>query len=196
MPTDPASLDLPLLDLPDMAAWEAWLEENSESAPGVWLRLARKKSGLQTVSYPEAVEAALCFGWIDGQKKSFDDQSSIQRFTPRRARSIWSKINVEKATALLEAGRMRPGGIRAIEAARADGRWDGAYDAPSAAKVPEELARALDARPSAKAFFETLNAANRYAIIFRVQTARKPETRARWVERLVEMLERGEKIHP
>lgn len=196
MPTDPASLDLPLLDLPDMAAWEAWLEENSETAAGVWLRLARKNSGLQTVSYPDAVEVALCFGWIDGQKKSFDDRSSIQRFTPRRARSLWSKINVAKATALLESGRMRPGGIRVIEAAKADGRWDAAYDGSASATVPDELARALDARPAAKAFFESLNSANRFAIIFRIQTARKPETRAKWVKRLVEMLERGEKILP
>ena len=196
MPTDPASLDLPLLDLPDRAAWEAWLEANSETAPGAWLRLARKKSQLQTVTYPEAVEVALCFGWIDGLKKSFDDDSSIQRFTPRRARSLWSKINREKAVALIESGQMRPGGLRAIEAARADGRWDAAYDPPSSGKLPEELERALEANPAAKAFFESLNSANRYAVIFRVQTSRKAETRARWVERLVAMLERGEKIHP
>jgi uncharacterized protein YdeI (YjbR/CyaY-like superfamily) len=196
MPPNPSSLDLPLLHVPDRASWEAWLDDNAETSSGVWLRLARKDSGLVSVSYVDAVEAALCHGWIDGQKKSFDDQSSIQRFTPRRARSLWSKINRERATRLLESGMMRPGGLKAIEAARADGRWDRAYDSPRSATVPDELERALAANPAAKAFFESLNSANRFAIIFRVQTARKPETRARWVERLVDMLERGEKLHP
>jgi uncharacterized protein YdeI (YjbR/CyaY-like superfamily) len=189
-------LDLPLLHVTDLAAWETWLDANSESSPGVWLRLARKNSKVETVTYVDAVEAALCHGWIDGQKRSFDDQSSIQRFTPRRSRSIWSKINRERATRLIESGRMKAGGLKAIEAARADGRWEGAYDSPRSATVPEDLERALAANPTAKSFFESLNSANRYAVLFRVQTSRKPETRARWIERLVGMLERGEKLHP
>jgi uncharacterized protein YdeI (YjbR/CyaY-like superfamily) len=178
------------------AEWEAWLRQHHETAPGVWIRFAKKGSGVPTVTYLEAVHGALCFGWIDGQARSVDDASYVQRFTPRRARSIWSKRNREFATALIEAGRMQPAGLREVERARADGRWDAAYDAPSTATVPDDLRAALDASPAAAELFATLNSQNRYAILHRVQTARKPETRARRIERLVAMLEAGETLYP
>jgi len=178
------------------AEWEAWLREHHASAPGIWIRFAKKGSGVPSVTYLEALHAALCFGWIDGQARSVDDASYVQRFTPRRARSIWSKRNREFATALIEAGRMQPAGLREVERAQADGRWDAAYDAPSTATVPEDLQRALDASPEAAAFFATLNGQNRYAILHRVQTAKRPETRARRIERFVAMLEQGETLYP
>lgn len=188
--------ELPILHVEDGESWESWLALNADSSPGVWLRLARKNSGLAAVSYAEALEAALCYGWIDSQKKSYDDRSSIQRFTPRGPRSIWSKINRAKAIRLIDEGRMAPAGLKAIEAAKADGRWDNAYDGARTATVPEDLALALEKDPAARATFEALNSANRYAVLFRIQTARKPETRARWIEKLVGMLSRGELLHP
>jgi uncharacterized protein YdeI (YjbR/CyaY-like superfamily) len=177
-------------------AWEEWLRANHDTRPGgVWIKFARKASGIPTVTYMEALHAALCYGWIDGQARSFDERFYLQRFTPRRARSIWSKRNVGFATALIESGRMQPAGLREIERAKADGRWDAAYDGPSAATVPDDLQAALDADPRAARFFARLDAANRYAVLWRVQTARKPETRARRIAQLVAMLARGEKIH-
>ena len=178
------------------AEWEAWLRQHHETAPGVWIRFAKKGSGVPTVTYLEAVHGALCFGWIDGQARSVDDASYVQRFTPRRARSIWSKRNREFATALIEAGRMQPAGLREVERARADGRWDAAYDAPSTATVPDDLRAALDASPAAAELFATLNSQNRYAILHRIQTAKKPETRARRIERFVAMLAAGETLYP
>jgi uncharacterized protein YdeI (YjbR/CyaY-like superfamily) len=178
------------------AEWEAWLREHHDSAPGIWIRFAKKGSGVPSVTYLEALHAALCFGWIDGQARSVDDASYVQRFTPRRARSIWSQRNREFATALIEAGRMQPAGLREVERAQADGRWEAAYDAPSTATVPEDLQRALDASPEAAAFFATLNGQNRYAILHRIQTAKRPETRARRIERFVAMLEKGETLYP
>ncbi len=175
--------------------WEAWLREHHGTAPGVWIRFARKGSGVPTVTYLEALEVALCFGWIDGQAKGGDDTYYTQRFTPRRARSMWSKRNRDFATALIESGRMQPAGLREVERARADGRWDAAYDAPSTAVVPDDLQRALDASPAAAAFFATLTSQNRYAILHRVQTAKRPETRARRIARFVAMLEAGETLH-
>jgi uncharacterized protein YdeI (YjbR/CyaY-like superfamily) len=176
--------------------WEAWLRDHHDTVPGVWIRFAKKGSGVPTVTYLEALHAALCFGWIDGQARSLDDAAYVQRFTPRRARSIWSKRNRDFATALIEAGRMQPAGLREVERAKADGRWDAAYDAPSTATVPEDLQRALDASPAAAEFFATLNSQNRYAILHRVQTAKRPETRARRIERFVAMLEAGETLYP
>jgi uncharacterized protein YdeI (YjbR/CyaY-like superfamily) len=178
------------------AEWEAWLREHHDSAPGIWIRFAKKGSGVPSVTYLEALHAALCFGWIDGQARSVDEASYVQRFTPRRARSIWSQRNREFATALIEAGRMQPAGLREVERAQADGRWEAAYDAPSTATVPEDLQRALDASPEAAAFFATLNGQNRYAILHRIQTAKRPETRARRIERFVAMLEKGETLYP
>jgi uncharacterized protein YdeI (YjbR/CyaY-like superfamily) len=176
--------------------WEAWLREHHDTAPGVWIKFARKGSGIPSVTYMEALHAALCFGWIDGQARAGDESFYVQRFTPRRARSIWSKRNVTFATELIESGRMQPAGLREVERAKADGRWDAAYDAPSTATVPDDLQAALDAEPEAAAFFATLNSQNRYAILHRVQTAKKPETRARRIATFVAMLKRGERLHP
>lgn len=147
------------------------------------------------MTYAEALDVALCNGWIDSQKKGYDDASWLQKFTPRGAKSIWSKVNREKALALIESGRMKPAGLAAVESAQRDGRWDAAYDSSSTATVPDDLQAALDGNSRAKAFFATLNSANRYAVLFRVQTARKAETRARRIEQLVGMLERHETIH-
>jgi uncharacterized protein YdeI (YjbR/CyaY-like superfamily) len=177
--------------------WEAWLREHHETTPaGVWIRFARKGSGIPSVTYAEALQVALRFGWIDGQARSLDDAHYVQRFTPRRARSIWSKRNRDFATALIEAGAMEPAGLREVERAKADGRWDAAYDAPSTATVPDDLRAALDANAAAAGFFAGLDAQNRYAILHRVQTAKRPETRARRIEKFVAMLAAGEKIHP
>lgn len=177
-------------------AFEAWLKRHHASSGGLWLQIAKRGAAEPSVTYAEAVDLALCWGWIDGQKKALDDQHFLQRFTPRRARSLWSKINVDKATALIAGGRMQAPGLAQIEAAQADGRWAHAYDGARTAEVPDDLAAALDAEPAAKAFFATLNATNRYAVLWRIQTAVKPETRARRIEQLVAKLARGEAFHP
>jgi uncharacterized protein YdeI (YjbR/CyaY-like superfamily) len=191
-----ATPDLPTEHFADAAAWERWLERHAASA-GVWLKIAKKDAGIPSVTYAEALDVALCHGWIDGQKKGFDAQFFLQRFTPRRARSTWSKINVAKIETLTAAGRMRPAGEREVEAAKADGRWDAAYDGARSMEVPPELAKALALAKhrKAKAFFDTLDKTNRYAVCWRVQTAVKPETKRARVEKLVAMLAKGEKIH-
>lgn len=176
-------------------AFEAWLKKNHATSDGLWLKIAKRGSNEPSVTYPEAVEIALCWGWIDGQKKSLDDQHYLQRFTPRRARSVWSKINVEKVQALIDAGRMQAPGEAQVEAAKADGRWARAYDGARTSTVPEDLQAALEAEPAAKTFFASINASNRYAILWRIQTAAKAETRARRIAQLVAMLARGETIH-
>jgi uncharacterized protein YdeI (YjbR/CyaY-like superfamily) len=178
------------------AAWEAWLEAHHATSDGIWMKIAKKGTGIPTVAYPEVLDTALCFGWIDGQRKALDDRYFLQRFTPRRARSRWSQVNRDKVAALTSAGRMRPAGIAEVERAKADGRWDAAYDAPSTAAVPDDLAAALDAQPQARAFFETLSGQNRYAILHRVQDAKRPETRARRIEKFVAMCAAGERIYP
>ena len=176
-------------------AFETWLKKNHATCDGLWLKIAKRGADEPSVTYAEAVEIALCWGWIDGQKKGLDDQHFLQRFTPRRARSIWSKINVDKVAALVAAGRMQAPGHAQIEAAKADGRWAQAYDGARTSAVPADLLAALEAEPRAKAFFATINAANRYAVLWRIQTAMKAETRARRITQLVEMLARGETIH-
>jgi uncharacterized protein YdeI (YjbR/CyaY-like superfamily) len=191
-----AADDLEIRPFPSAETWEEWLRQHHETVPGVWIKFAKKASGVPTVTYLEALHVALRFGWIDGQARSLDDAFYLQRFTPRRARSIWSKRNRDFATALIEAGRMEPAGLREVERAKADGRWDAAYDAPSSATVPDDLQAALDADPAAAAFFADLNSQNRYAILHRVQTAKKPETRARRIETFVAMLAAGEKLYP
>lgn len=191
MPAAPA--DSVLFD--SAQAFEAWLAQRHGSADGLWLRLAKQSATEPGLRYAEAVEVALCWGWIDGQKQALDAQHFLQRFTPRRARSIWSKINVQKAQALIEAGRMQAPGLAQVEAARADGRWARAYDGARTATMPADLVAALDAEPRAKAFFATINAAKRYAVLWRVQTAVKAETRARRIAQLVAMLARGETPH-
>jgi len=177
-------------------SWETWLAKNHARSAGVWLRLAKKASGLESVSCAEALEVALCYGWIDGQKKPESATAWLQRFVPRTERSIWSRINREKAKALIAAGRMKPAGLAAIERARANGRWETAYDSHRSATVPADLQAELDRNPRAAKFFATLDRANRYAVLFRIQTARKPETRQRRISQFVAMLARGEKLHP
>ena len=178
------------------AEWEAWLDEHHADSDGIWVKFAKKASGIPTVVYAEAVEASLRYGWIDGQVKRLDDDHYIQRFTPRRARSRWSKINRAKAEALIASGAMEAAGLAEVERAKADGRWDAAYDAPSTATVPDDLRAALDRDPAAAELFETLDSTNRYAILHRIQEAKKPDTRARRIETFVAMLSRGETIHP
>jgi uncharacterized protein YdeI (YjbR/CyaY-like superfamily) len=179
----------------DQTAWAAWLAKNHARSSGIWLRLAKKNSGLKSITYAEALDIALCYGWIDGQKKPENDQTWLQRFCPRSPKSIWSKINCEKALALIESGRMMPPGHQAIEQAKNTGHWDSAYDSPSRATVPDDFQAALDASPRANAFFMNLDRANRYAILFRIQTGKRPETRERNIQKFIAMLERGEKIH-
>jgi uncharacterized protein YdeI (YjbR/CyaY-like superfamily) len=176
-------------------AFEVWLRKNCSTSEGVWLLIAKLAADKMTVTYSEAVEVALCYGWIDGQKKALDAQHWLQRFSPRRARSLWSKANRAKAEALIQSGRMQPSGMAEIDRARSDGRWDAAYDGARTATVPPDLQTALDARPEAQAFFSQLDSANRYAVLWRIQTAKRPETRSGRIETLVAMLARGEKIH-
>ena len=173
------------------ADFEAWLEENHAVSDGIWLKFAKKGSGIETVVYAEALDVALCFGWIDGQTKSVDDDWYLQRFTPRRRRSKWSKRNTEKAEALIAAGRMRPAGLAQVEAAKADGRWEDSYPSPSEIAVPPDLQAEFESNPKAAAFFETLNGQNRYAVLYRIHDAKRPETRARRIAQFVAMLAEG-----
>jgi uncharacterized protein YdeI (YjbR/CyaY-like superfamily) len=189
------AVDVPQIAFQSDADWERWLEANHATAAGVWIRMARKGSGIASVSLPEALDTALCFGWIDGIRKSLDDQCFLQRYQPRQTRSRWSKINVGHAERLIAEGRMRPPGVAEIERAKADGRWAAAYASPSNMTVPDDLQRELDARPAAKAFFATLSSQNRYAILYRLQDAKRPETRARRLAQFVAMLEAGETLH-
>jgi uncharacterized protein YdeI (YjbR/CyaY-like superfamily) len=177
------------------AEWEAWLDQHHADSDGVWIKMAKKSTGIASVAYPEVLETALCFGWIDGRREALDDRYFLQRFTPRRARSRWSKINREKAEALIAAGRMRPAGLAEVERARADGRWAAAYEGQRAITVPEDLQCELDARPQAAAFFAQLSSQNRYAILYRLHDAKRPETRARRLAKFVAMLEAGETLH-
>lgn len=187
---------LPILSFPSPKKWEEWLAKNHDTSKGLWLKISKKGVEPVTVNYAEALEGALCQGWIDGQKGALDDQFWLQRFTPRGPRSPWSKINQEKALALIEAGRMQPAGLAEVEKAQGDGRWERAYASQSKAEVPDDLQAELDRNPEAAAFFATLNGANRYAVLYRVQEAKKPETRARRIEKFIGMLNRGEKVHP
>ncbi len=175
--------------------FETWLKKNGANSDGLWLRLAKKASPLESVSYIEALEVALCYGWIDGLKKSYDEDSWLQKFTPRRAKSIWSKINRDRVQELIESGRMQAAGLSEVERAKADGRWDAAYDSMSNAEIPDDLAIAFESNPKAAAFFATLTGSNRYAVLYRIQTAKKAETRAKRVKQFVEMLDWEEKIH-
>jgi uncharacterized protein YdeI (YjbR/CyaY-like superfamily) len=177
-------------------AWENWLSQNHDQLTSAWLRLAKKGSEIRSLTYAEALESALCFGWIDAQKKPESASAWLQRFTPRGKRSIWSKINRQKATALMECGRMRESGLQEVLRARQDGRWGRAYDSPRNAQVPEDFQAALDKNAKARAFFATLESRNRYAILFRIQTVKRAETRARKISEFVAMLEKQQKIHP
>jgi uncharacterized protein YdeI (YjbR/CyaY-like superfamily) len=176
--------------------WEAWLADQHASSSGLWLKLAKKGSGFESISRADALEVALCYGWIDGQADSFDDDHWLQRFTPRTARSKWSRINREKAIQLIETGAMKPAGLREIERAKADGRWVAAYEPPSTAAIPDDLQGELAKSDRAREFFATLDSRNRYAILHRIQDAKRPETRARRIAKYVAMLNEGKKIYP
>lgn len=186
---------LPIRLFEQPSDWAAWLEEHHADSSGIWLRLAKKASGSVSITYSEALDIALCYGWIDGQKKGYDETSWLQKFTPRRPKSIWSKINREKAQTLIQNGHMKPAGLRAIEQAQHDGRWDAAYDPPSQATVPSDFQAALDKNMEAKAFFASLTRTNRYAILFRIQTTKKAETRSKRIQQFIAMLERHELLH-
>jgi uncharacterized protein YdeI (YjbR/CyaY-like superfamily) len=187
---------LPILLFETQQDWEAWLNEHHGEAAGIWLKLAKKDADTASLTYAEALESALCYGWIDGQKASFDLQHWLQKFTPRRPQSIWSKVNRAKAAALIAAGRMQPAGLRQVELAQADGRWNRAYASQSNITIPADFQSELDKNPEAQAFFSSLDGANRYAILFRIQTAKRAETRSARMQKFIEMLSRHEKIHP
>jgi uncharacterized protein YdeI (YjbR/CyaY-like superfamily) len=187
--------DLPVLLFATPPDFEAWLEENHTESAGFWLKIAKKGSGETSIGYAEGLELALCFGWIDSQKRGLDEKFFLQRFTPRRPRGRWSRINRVKVEALIAAKAMRPAGMAEVKAAKADGRWDAAYEGARTAKVPDDLRRELDANEAARDFFATLDSSNRYAILYRLDDAKKPETRERRLRKFVAMLERGEKIH-
>jgi uncharacterized protein YdeI (YjbR/CyaY-like superfamily) len=188
--------NLPVIAFDDQQAWATWLHANHTTSSGLWIQLARRASSTRSISYAEAVEIALCYGWIDGQTKSHDETTWLQKFTPRRRGSIWSKINREKAEKLMSTGRMQPAGLAEVNRAKEDGRWDAAYDSARAATVPEDFQAALKSSPPASAFFRTLNSRNRFAILFRIQTAKRPATRARRIEQFIRMLENHDKLYP
>ena len=188
--------DLPVMDFASQAVWEGWMKENHASSKGVMMKIAKKASGKTSVTYAEALEIALCYGWIDSRKEAYDDQYYLQRFTPRGPRSIWSKINREKAEKLIQEGRMLPEGQKAVDQAKKNGRWDAAYAPQSNKEIPTDFKAALKKSPKAEAFFETLNSVNRFAIIFRIGNVKKEETRQRKIAQFIAMLEKGEKIYP
>ena len=188
--------DLPIIPFASQGDCEQWLQTQHATAKGLWLKIAKKGSGIDSVTYDEALQSALCYGWVDGQKGSYDEQFWLQRLTPRGPRSRWSLINREKATDLLDQGRMKPAGLEQIRQAQRDGRWDAAYEGQRAATVPDDLQRELEQNPEAKAFFATLDATNRYAILYRLKDAKKPETRARRLAKYIAMLGEHEKLHP
>jgi uncharacterized protein YdeI (YjbR/CyaY-like superfamily) len=187
---------LPTLRFASHASWERWLDEHHGDSEGVWIKIAKKQTGIDSVRYPEVLETALCFGWIDGRREAHDETHFLQRFTPRRQRSRWSRINRETAERLIADSRMRAAGLAEVERAKADGSWEAAYEGQRTITVPDDLARELDTRPQANAFFEQLSSQNRYAILYRLQDAKRPETRARRLAKFVAMLEAGETIHP
>ena len=185
----------PVLAFASSEDWEAWLEREHAASDGVWIKFAKKGSGVASVAYPEAVEVALCYGWIDSQMQSLDERFYVQKFTPRRARRKWSRINRDKIEELTKAGRMKPAGLAVVELAKADGRWEAAYASPSTVELPPDLQRALDASPQAAEFWAGLNKANRFAIVYQLEDAKKPETRERRLAKFMAMLERGEKLY-
>jgi len=184
--------DLPILPFPSQSKFADWLAKNHKKSNGLWLKIAKKDSGIPTVTYMEAIDVALCYGWIDGQRKGFDDKYFLQRFTPRRPKSIWSKINVEKVERLIKDGHMKPAGLKAIEAAKADGRWANAYHGQKNMVVPEDFQKALNKNKKAKAAFESLKSSERYSFLFQIHNAKKAETRERRIKQFVEMLEKSE----
>lgn len=184
----------PTIAFATQQAWEDWLTAEHERTPGLWIKMAKKSSGVQSITHPEALDVALCYGWIDAQRVGFDDVFFLQRFVPRRRQSPWSQINIGNVQRLTDAGRMQPAGIAEVERAKADGRWDRAYQSQRNAEVPPDLRAALDANPQAADFFATLKGTNRYAVLYRIQEAKRPETRARRIATFVDMLARGETL--
>ena len=189
------SVELPILPFANKKKWTDWLTKQHDKSGGIWLKLAKKDSGIASVTYDEALESALCYGWIDGQKKGLDDKYWLQKFTPRAPKSIWSKINTEKVERLIKSGEMMPAGLKAIGAAKKHGRWDAAYASQKNISIPEDFQAALDRHQKAKDFFATLKSAERYSFLFRIQTAKKAETRAKRIQQFIEMLEKNEKFH-
>lgn len=186
---------MPIIAFKSQKDWANWLAKNHAKSSGIWLRLFKKNSGVASVTYAEALDEALCYGWIDGQLDKYDEKSWLRKFTPRRPQSVWSKRNSEHVNRLIEAGKMKPAGFKEVEAAKADGRWGRAYDSPRAMQIPADFRKELAKDKKAQAFFETLNKANTYAIAWRLQTAKRPETRAKRLQAILEMLKRGEKLH-
>ena len=189
------TIDIPVLPFASKKKWADWLARQHDKSAGVWLKLAKKDSGLSSVTYEEALDVALCYGWIDGQKKGFDDLYWLQKFTPRGPKSIWSKINTEKVARLIASGEMKPAGLKAVEAAKLDGRWGAAYASQKNIEVPADFQAALEKNAKAKAFFATLKSSERYAFLFRIHQAKKSDTRARRIQQFVAMLEQGVKLH-
>ncbi len=187
--------DLQIISFKSQKDWAIWLAKNHSTSSGIWLRLFKKDSGVPSVTYAEALDEALCYGWIDGQLDKYDEKSWLRKFTPRRPKSVWSKRNIEHVNCLTRAGKMKPAGLKEVEAAKADDRWDRAYDSPSAMRVPDDFLEELSKNKKAKAFFETLNKANTYAIAWRLQTAKKPETRAQRMKAILDLLAKGQKLH-
>ena len=190
----PNSVELPILPFESKKKFADWLAKNHDKSAGLWLKIAKKAAGIPTVTYAEALDVALCYGWIDGQKGSFDEQYFLQKFTPRRPKSIWSKINMEKVERLIASGEMKPSGLRAVEAAKQDGRWDAAYSSQKNIEVPADFQSALNKNKKVKAFFETLTSSKRYSFLFRITTAKKAETREKRIRQFVEMLSKGETL--
>ena len=188
--------NLKVLSFDTQQDWEVWLKVHHADTKGIWLKIAKKEARAPSVSYAEALEGALCYGWIDGQKAAFDDKYWLQKFTQRGAKSIWSKVNCGKAEALIAEGRMQPAGLRQVELAKSDGRWERAYESQSKITIPADFQSELDKNPKAKDFFSTLDSANRYAFLFRIHAAKKPETRSAKIQKFVEMLNQQQKLHP
>jgi uncharacterized protein YdeI (YjbR/CyaY-like superfamily) len=186
---------VPIIEFKTAEKFETWLEKNQENSNGLWLKIFKKDSGIKTISYAEALDVALCYGWIDGQKKTFDELAYLQKFCPRREKSIWSKINIGHVERLIEAGRMKPAGLKAIEKAKANGNWEKAYDSPSKMTIPEDFLKELRKNKKAETFYKGLNKTNLFSIGFRLQTAKKQETREKRMKEIIEMLAKGEKFH-
>lgn len=194
--TEETLADLPLLLFQSVREWEDWLDAHHAQPQGVWLKITKKGAPVSSVSYADALDSALCYGWIDAQKKSYDSTFWLQKFTPRRPKSVWSKVNTDKVMRLIESGKMTSAGLREVDAARRDGRWDAAYASQSNFAIPDDFQVELDRHPQAKEFFDTLNKVNRYAIYHRITTAKKLETRRARIDKFIAMLAQGEKIHP
>ena len=186
---------LPIMSFETQQDWERWLTEHHTGTKGIWLKIAKKETGILSVNYSEALDSALCYGWIDGQKASVDGQYWLQKFTPRRPKSIRSKVNCDKATELIAEGRMQPAGIRQVELAKADGRWESAYESQSKITIPADFQSELDKNQKAKDFFSALDSINRYAILFRIHSAKKPATRSARINKFIEMLSNNQKIY-